>query len=99
MDGIGFRPLRNLENQSKSCSHQSPAHGKRENCSKVNSHFGQQNDWGGILKRVEILPLIELFLLNNTFLFYERINPNRILIALSSISYALGFRSHCNLEN
>ena len=44
MDGIEFRPLRNLENQSKPYSHHPAAslHQKRENCSEENSHFGQQ---------------------------------------------------------
>ena len=44
MDVIGFRPSRNLENQSKPYSHHPAAslHQKRENCSEENSHFGQQ---------------------------------------------------------
>ena len=46
MDGIGFRPLRNLENQSKPCSHHSLSHQNRENCSESNSHFGDLE--GGI---------------------------------------------------
>ena len=37
MDGIGFRPLSNLENQSKAYSHHPSAslHQKRENCSEL----------------------------------------------------------------
>jgi len=46
MEGIGFPPSRNLENQSKPYSHHPAAslHQKRENCSELNSHFRQ---WGG----------------------------------------------------
>ena len=41
MDVIGFRPSRNLQNQSKPYSHHPAAslHQKRENCSEENSHF------------------------------------------------------------
>ena len=39
MDWIGSRPLRNLENQSKPCSHSFRVSSKAR---ELNSHFGQQ---------------------------------------------------------